>query len=159
MAICHNCHGVGYISSKCPWRMSSPTSSRPPNANAFSSYALNELQGPKLMCTVVPANAANNGDIDGFPDSGSKISSQLVRHMTPLSCSKPLLLLVVQSPPADLFVFGYLLAKLSVVEAAVLASHSWRGLVLHISGRIAVKPPHSPQLHHLSRNIVIHCHV
>lgn len=84
-AICCNCCGAGQFSSKCPQQKSLPPSSRPPNA--FSNHALDELEVLKLVCIVVPANVAVVRDINGFPDSGSKMTiilSQLVRHVTPL---------------------------------------------------------------------------
>lgn len=79
---------------------------------------------------VVPANVASVGDVDEFPNSGSKmtiISSQLAKHMTPLPRSRPPLVVVGGSSvtPCETVHLRTSVGDISgFVEAAVLENNA-----------------------------------
>ncbi|KAH6944937.1 hypothetical protein HPB50_006307 [Hyalomma asiaticum] len=95
-AVCFQCRQKGHLASKCPSRATAPPSTTHPSP-ALHSTLSETLDGSLVQCALVNATIAGIGQVDAFPDSGSKVtlvSRHLVSSLPLLPWTRPPLVVV-----------------------------------------------------------------
>ncbi|KAH6923487.1 hypothetical protein HPB50_001949 [Hyalomma asiaticum] len=130
-AVCFQCRQKGHLVSKCPSRATAPPSTTHPSP-ALHSTLSETLDGSLVQCALVNATIAGIGQVDAFPDSGSKVtlvSRHLVSSLPLLPWTRPPLVVVGGTTVAPA---GAICLKISVgpitglVEAAALDNNAPR---------------------------------
>ncbi|KAH6922899.1 hypothetical protein HPB50_020097 [Hyalomma asiaticum] len=128
-AVCFQCRQKGHLTSKCPSRATAPPSTTHPSP-ALHSTLSETLDGSLVQCALVNATIAGIGQVDAFPDSGSKVtlvSRHLVSSLPLLPWTRPPLVVVGGTTVAPA---GAICLKISVgpitglVEAAALDNNA-----------------------------------
>ncbi|KAH6939755.1 hypothetical protein HPB50_021559 [Hyalomma asiaticum] len=128
-AVCFQCRQKGHLASKCPSRATAPPSTTHPSP-ALHSTLSETLDGSLVQCALVNATIAGIGQVDAFPDSGSKVtlvSRHLVSSLPLLPWTRPPLVVVGGTTVAPA---GAICLKISVgpitglVEAAALDNNA-----------------------------------
>lgn len=167
-AVCFQCRQKGHLASKCPSRATATQSTTHPSP-ALHSTLSETLDGSLVQCALVNATIAGSGQVDAFPDSGSKVtlvSRHLVRSLPLLPWTRPPLVVVGGTTVAPA---GAICLKISVgpitglVEAAVLDNNAMP-LILGEDwfaashAQLVFQPPMPTEIRHPTTGTSVRCY-
>ncbi|KAH6921164.1 hypothetical protein HPB50_027848 [Hyalomma asiaticum] len=167
-AVCFQCRQKGHLASKCPSRATAPPSTTHPSP-ALHSTLSETLDGSLVQCALVNATIAGIGQVDAFPDSGSKVtlvSRHLVSSLPLLPWTRPPLVVVGGTTVAPA---GAICLKISVgpitglVEAAALDNNAVP-LILGEDwfsashAQLVFQPPMPTEIRHSTTGTSVRCH-
>ncbi|KAH6921163.1 hypothetical protein HPB50_027847 [Hyalomma asiaticum] len=167
-AVCFQCRQKGHLASKSPSRATASLSTTHPSP-ALHSTLSETLDGSLVQCALVNATIAGIGQVDAFPDSGSKVtlvSRHLVSSLPLLPWIRPPLVVVGGTTVAPA---GAICLKISVgpitglVEAAALDNNAVP-LVLGENwfsashAQLVFQPPMPTEIRHSTTGTSVRCH-
>ncbi|KAH6936807.1 hypothetical protein HPB50_023193 [Hyalomma asiaticum] len=167
-AVCFQCRQKGHLASKCPSRATALPSTTHPSP-ALHSTLSETLDGSLVQCALVNATIAGIGQVDAFPDSGSKVtlvSRHLVGSLPLLPWTRPPLVVVGGTTVAPA---GAICLKISVgpitglVEAAALDNNAVP-LILGEDwfsashAQLVFQPPMPTEIRHSTTGTSVRCH-
>ncbi|KAH9361781.1 hypothetical protein HPB48_005066 [Haemaphysalis longicornis] len=167
-AVCFQCRQKGHLASKCPSRATAPTSSTH-SSPALHSTPSETLDGSLVQCALVTTTIAGIGQVDAFPDSGSKVtlvSRCLVSSLPLLPWTRPPLVVVGGKTVAPA---GAVCLKVSVgpITALVEAAALHNNAVPLILGedwfsashaQLVFQPPMPTEIRHAPTGTIVRCH-
>ncbi|XP_077549364.1 uncharacterized protein LOC144162624 [Haemaphysalis longicornis] len=167
-AVCFQCRQKGHLASKCPSRATAPTSSTH-SSPALHSTPSETLDGSLVQCALVTTTIAGIGQVDAFPDSGSKVtlvSRCLVSSLPLLPWTRPPLVVVGGETVAPA---GAVCLKVSVgpITALVEAAALHNNAVPLILGedwfsashaQLVFQPPMPTEIRHAPTGTIVRCH-